>query len=77
MSRARRVAAADAQIIKVMSLGLNSAGVPGGISTAPLDRPVYTGGVEWLPSHAAPHSSSIGYALAVEASRVSLEKAGA
>lgn len=79
MSRASRLAAADDQIIRVMSLGLNSAGVPGGISTAALDRPIYTGGVEWLPSHAAPWSSSIGYALAAESTavKVDLTKAGA
>lgn len=55
MSRASRLAEADKQIVKPVpdtELALNSAGVPGGISATPLDRPLYVCG--------------IGYALAVE-----------
>ena len=82
MSRASRLAEADKQIVKPVpdtELALNSAGVPGGISAAPLDRPLYVCGLEWLPSDAQPWAASIGYALAVElgSQPVSLVKAGA
>lgn len=80
MSRANRQAMADLQIIAGdYDFGRNSAGVPGGISAVPVDYPLHAGGNDWLPSHAEPWSSSIGYALAVEfATRpVSLVKAGA
>jgi hypothetical protein len=68
VSRASRLARADKQIIKPVGvdLGLNSANVPGGISAIALDRPLRAGGLEWLPIHAEPWASSIGYALAVE-----------
>lgn len=46
-------------------LGRNSAGVPGGISTAPVGL-LTAGGRDWLPTDAEPHSASIGYALAAE-----------
>lgn len=69
MSAASRLEKADTCIVKPVpdaELALNSANVPGGISTPPLDRPLRAGGLEWLPSHAEPWSCSIGYALAVE-----------
>jgi hypothetical protein len=81
VSAASRLARADRQIIKPagVDLGLNSANVPGGISTPALDRPLHAGGLEWLPSHAEPWSASIGYALAVQLGShpVNLTKAGA
>jgi hypothetical protein len=82
MSQASRLARADKQIVRAVpdtELALNSANVPGGISAAPLDRPLRAGGLEWLPSHAEPWASSIGYALAVELGShpVNLVKAGA
>jgi hypothetical protein len=69
VSATSRLAKADTCIVKPVpdtDIGLNSANVPGGISAAPLDRPLHAGGLEWLPSHAEPWASSIGYALAVE-----------
>lgn len=93
MSAASRLARADKQIVKApepapapqppSDLWANPEAVPGGFATVPLDRPLHAGGLEWLPSHAAPWNASIGYALAVElgsqidAAPVSLTKAGA
>lgn len=82
MSRASRLARADKQIVKpapLFDLWANPAAIPGSFDATPLDRPLHAGGLEWLPSHAEPWASSIGYALAVELGShpVSLVKAGA
>jgi hypothetical protein len=50
---------------KAGQLGLNAAGVPGGISAVPVGT-IVAGGLVWDPSDAEPHSASIGYALAAE-----------
>ena len=82
MSRASRLARADKQIVKptpLFDLWANPEAIPGSFDAPVADRLVHAGGLEWLPCHAGPWSSSIGYALAVEISspRVSLVKAGA
>lgn len=72
MSLASRLAAADTRIVKATAgsnIGLNSAGVPGGISAVPMSEPVHAGGLAWLPIHAGPWEASIGYQLAVELTR--------
>ena len=63
----------------LFDLWANPAAIPGSFDATPLDRPLHAGGLEWLPSHAEPWASSIGYALAVElgSQPVSLVKAGA
>jgi hypothetical protein len=72
VSAASRLARADKQIVRPPAgsqLGLNSAGVPGGISAVPVDEPLYAGGQNWLPCDAEPWATSIGYQLAVELTR--------
>lgn len=67
MSRAQRLAAADGQIVRgAPQLGLNSAGVPGGLGAVPRPAPFLAGGVRWEPVDAAPHAAPIGYALAAQ-----------
>lgn len=72
MSLASRLAAADSRIVRASAgsnIGLNSAGVPGGISAVPMLEPVHAGGLEWLPIDAEPWHMPIGYQLAVELTR--------
>lgn len=66
MSTASRLAAAAGSRIasSAPQLGLNSAGVPGGLGADPLPDPFVMHGVTWAPDDAAPHASPIGYALA-------------
>lgn len=65
MSRATRLAAAGTRIAaRAPQLGLNSAGIPGGLGADPLPAPFVLHGVTWTPADAAPHASPIGYALA-------------
>lgn len=77
MSRASRLAKAstriepprgpDGKFIKVIGqLGLNSAGVPGGVGTVVLDKPVTAAGIEWTPTDGQWDRSPIGAALALE-----------
>ncbi|HEY9418191.1 MAG TPA: hypothetical protein VIQ30_25810 [Pseudonocardia sp.] len=74
MSRQSRLMAANGRIVAAPvkpgpswpSLTRNSANVPGGISAVPLPGPLVAAGLTWAPEDAAPHASSIGYALALE-----------
>lgn len=79
MSRASRLAKAstriepprgpDGKFVKSSTagqLGLNSAGVPGGVGTVHLDAPIDAGGVQWTPADGQWDHSPIGAALAVE-----------
>lgn len=63
MSAARENAAPTAP-----QLGLNSAGVPGGVGFE-LAEPVTVAGVEWTPEDGAPSACPIGTALAAETAR--------
>lgn len=51
---------------RVFDLWANPSKVPGAFSAVALDLPVIACGFAWTAEHAAPWSSSIGYALAVE-----------
>ena len=82
MSAASRLAAADTRIVKPTAgsnIGLNTAGVPGGISAIPQPDPIRAGGLLWGPADANPWQCSIGYQLAVEQGQpvVNLIKSGA
>lgn len=69
MSTATRLARADKQILRPPAgcdIARNSAGVPGGISTAPLPHPISVAGQRWEPADAQPWATPIGYRLAVE-----------
>jgi hypothetical protein len=70
MSVASRLAAVEVCFVQsppaVPQLGLNSAGVPGGISAVPVDGPLHAGGQVWEPADAEPWCSPIGYQLAVD-----------
>lgn len=68
MSTASRLAAAGTRIrTGAPQLGLNSAGIPGGLGADPKPDPFEVAGVIWTAADAAPHASPIGYALATAA----------
>ncbi len=73
MSVASRLAAVEQCFVQappaVPQLGLNSAGVPGGISAVPVEGPLLAGGQVWEPEAAQPWCSPIGYQLAVDLTR--------
>jgi hypothetical protein len=85
VSAASRLAKADTRIVKPdqpsagSNIGLNTAGVPGGIPAIPQPEPIRAGGLLWGPADADPWQASIGYQLAVEHGRpiVNLTKSGA
>lgn len=74
MSAASRLAAAATCFVDEptptagANIGLNSANVPGGISTVPIDEKFDYVGLDWHPTDAEPWAASIGYHLAVELS---------
>ncbi len=48
------------------NIGLNSAGIPGGVGAVLLDGPVEVGGMEWRPEDGYCWSATIDTALAAE-----------
>lgn len=70
MSRDRRLAAAATRIQPATTtpqLGLNSAGIPGGVGSVHLDEPIVVAGAVWDPADGDwATGAPIGAALALE-----------